>query len=134
MDDTEITNNEYRQFVYWVRDSIAHTIMGDVVQDDNGNESIDWEIELDYSDPTLDEMYYQGDMAFSGKREMDPRKLKYKYEWFDWQGAATRGTERKSHIKKEEVEIYPDTMCWIRDFSYSYNEPFTRNYFWHPAF
>ena len=67
MDDTEITNNEYRQFVYWVRDSIAHTIMGDVVQDDNGNESIDWEIELDYSDPTLDEMYYQGDMAFSGK-------------------------------------------------------------------
>lgn len=134
MDDTEITNNEYRQFVYWVRDSIAHTIMGDVIQDDNGNESIDWEIELDHSDPTLDEMYYQGDMAFSGKREMDPRKLKYKYEWFDWQGAATRGTERKAHIKKEEVEIYPDTMCWIRDFSYSYNEPFTRNYFWHPAF
>ena len=25
MDDTEITNNEYRQFVNWVRDSIAHT-------------------------------------------------------------------------------------------------------------
>ena len=25
MDDTEITNNEYRQFVEWVRDSIAHT-------------------------------------------------------------------------------------------------------------
>lgn len=134
MDDTEITNNEYRQFVFWVRDSIAHTIMGDLIQDDNGNESIDWEMELDYADPTLDEMYYQGDMAFSGKREMDPKKLKYKYEWFDWQGAASRGTERKSHIKKEEIEIYPDTMCWIRDFSYSYNEPFTRNYFWHPAF
>lgn len=134
MDDTEITNNEYRQFVFWVRDSIAHTIMGDLIQDDNGNEYIDWELELDYTDPTLDEMYYQGDMAFSGKREMDPRKLKYKYEWFDWQGAAARGTERKQHIKKEEVEIYPDTMCWIRDFSYSYNEPFSRNYFWHPAF
>jgi sulfatase modifying factor 1 len=24
MDNTEITNNEYRQFVYWVRDSLAH--------------------------------------------------------------------------------------------------------------
>ncbi len=24
MDDTEITNNEYRQFVQWVADSIAH--------------------------------------------------------------------------------------------------------------
>ena len=23
MDDTEITNNEYRQFVHWVRDSIV---------------------------------------------------------------------------------------------------------------
>ena len=29
MDETEITNNEYRQFVYWVRDSIAHTLLGD---------------------------------------------------------------------------------------------------------
>ena len=29
MDDTEITNNEYRQFTKWVRDSIAHTILGE---------------------------------------------------------------------------------------------------------
>ena len=27
MDETEITNNEYRQFVFWVRDSIAHVIL-----------------------------------------------------------------------------------------------------------
>ena len=39
MDDTEITNNEYRQFVYWVRDSIAHTIMGDFTEDEYGNVS-----------------------------------------------------------------------------------------------
>ena len=25
MDETEITNSEYRQFVYWVRDSILRT-------------------------------------------------------------------------------------------------------------
>ena len=29
MDETEITNNEYRQFVNWVRDSIAHTLLGE---------------------------------------------------------------------------------------------------------
>lgn len=29
MDETEITNNEYRQFVYWVRDSIAHLLLGE---------------------------------------------------------------------------------------------------------
>ncbi len=136
MDDTEITNNEYRQFVYWVRDSIAHTIMGDVIADDEtGEERIDWEYELDYSDPTLDEMFYEGDMAFEGKREMDTRKLVYHYEWFDWVRAAhTEDATRKSLIIKEDIPIYPDTMCWIRDFAYSYNEPYTRNYFSHPAF
>lgn len=30
MDETEITNDKYRQFVHWVRDSIARTILGDV--------------------------------------------------------------------------------------------------------
>ena len=28
MDETEITNNEYRQFTNWVRDSLAHIILG----------------------------------------------------------------------------------------------------------
>src|ERR1700704_5906297 len=28
MDNTEITNNEYRQFVDWVRDSLAHRLLG----------------------------------------------------------------------------------------------------------
>ena len=28
IDQTEITNNEYRQFVYWVRDSLAHALLG----------------------------------------------------------------------------------------------------------
>src|SRR5690606_11510863 len=41
---------------------------------------------------------------------------------------------RSSLIKKFEVTIYPDTLVWIRDFAYSSNEPFTRNYFSHPSF
>lgn len=134
MDDTEITNNEYRQFVDYVRDSIAHVIMGDVYQDDYGNDLIDWELELDYSDPTLDEMFYQGDMAING-REFNNELLTFKYSDFDWVRAANDKTaSRKDLIKTYEVKIYPDTLCWIRDFSYSYNEPYTRNYFSHPAF
>lgn len=27
-----------------------------------------------------------------------------------------------------------DSAVWTKDFPYSYNEPMTRNYFWHPAF
>ncbi len=139
MDDTEITNNEYRQFVYWVRDSIAHAIMGDYIEvGDNGDEILDWEYELDYTGEDLAEMYYEGDNAFDGKKELNTEKLTYSYQWIDWKGAANRsksGVTRTSLIQTEDdVEVYPDTLSWIRDFAYSYNEPFTRNYFWHPAF
>ncbi|MDX1685088.1 MAG: SUMF1/EgtB/PvdO family nonheme iron enzyme [Saprospiraceae bacterium] len=135
MDDTEITNNEYRQFVYWVKDSIAHSIMGDYLVDDYGNESIDWELPLDYQDEMLEEMYFQGDEAFAGARELDTRQLVFEYQWKDWKKAAhMRDGRRTSILKSEKVNIYPDTLCWIRDFSYSYNEPYTRNYFSHPAF
>ena len=34
MDDTEITNNEYRQFVDWVRDSTALELLGEKEEDD----------------------------------------------------------------------------------------------------
>lgn len=136
MDDTEITNNEYREFVNWVRDSIAHTIIGNFVEDDYGNESIDWEMEVDWEDESLDDMYFQGDDRLNNKRELDTRQLKYAYQWVEWKKAASRSNTgvRSNLISKAETAIYPDTLVWIRDFAYSYNEPFTRNYFWHPAY
>ncbi len=136
MDDTEITNNEYRQFVYWVKDSIAHTYLDNYIESDDGEDYIDWEMEIDWEDETLDDMFYQGDDKFAGKQELDVRKFEYEYEWYDWQKAAhDHGkSPRNTFIKRDKVNIYPDTLVWIRDFSYSYNEPMTRNYFWHPAF
>ncbi|WP_431212253.1 hypothetical protein ACQ86N_42045 [Puia sp. P3] len=41
MDATEITNNEYRQFTNWVRDSIAATLM-QYGKDVDGRFQIDW--------------------------------------------------------------------------------------------
>jgi len=141
MDETEITNNEYRQFVYWVKDSIAHTILEHFLEseeDDADEGRIDWEQEIDWEDPdgALEEMYYQGDDRFAGKKEIDVRNLKYKYSWYDWKKAANdRGrSPRNEFIKEKEVNVYPDTLVWVRDFAYSYNEPYARNYFWHPAF
>jgi len=53
----------------------------------------------------------------------------------EWKKAASRNNySRAELINEAEINIYPDTLSWIRDFSYSYNEPFARNYFWHPAF
>jgi len=48
MDDTEITNNEYRQFVEHVIDSIARFILDEpyIVEDDDGNRTINYREKL----------------------------------------------------------------------------------------
>ena len=48
--------------------------------------------------------------------------------------AKYRELKRSDVIIKEEVEVYPDTTVWIRDFAYSYNEPMHNDYFWHDAY
>lgn len=139
MDDTEITNNEYRQFVDWVLDSLAHERLEHFLDEDesDGKPRIDWEEKIDWEADAeeLADLYYSGNEKFAGKKEIDVSKIVFEYEWYAWQKAAhDKNANRTSHIRKEKVKIYPDTLCWIRDFAYSYNEPMTRNYFWHPAF
>ncbi|MEL6971790.1 MAG: SUMF1/EgtB/PvdO family nonheme iron enzyme [Bacteroidota bacterium] len=137
MDETEITNNEYRQFVFYVRDSLAHESLQHYITDANGDEHIDWELDIDWEDEILKEdLYYQGDDRFAGREELKVTAFKYEYQWFDWQAAAKdRGaTPRTTFLKRKVVNIYPDTLVWVRDFAYSYNEPMARNYFWHPAY
>jgi len=138
MDDTEITNNEYRQFVYWVKDSLAHNLLDHKIESEDGGESrLDWEAEIDPEDETLKELFYQGPDKYIGRKELDVRKFVFETEWLDWKKAANtsdRSAPRSKYIRKEKVNIFPDTMVWVRDFAYSYNEPMTRNYFWHPAF
>ena len=53
MDDTEITNNEYRQFVKWVSDSLAHEAMQHFIEDEGGDgekQRIDWEQEITWDE------------------------------------------------------------------------------------
>jgi gliding motility-associated lipoprotein GldK len=136
MDETEISNNEYRQFVDWTREYAAHEILGDYIEDDYGNEEIDWEFDIDWEDEALDELYYTKDMSLSGRREHNNDILEYTYDWIDWQKAAQmRGNVNRSDvIEQKTVNVFPDRFVWIRDFSYSYNEPMTRQYFESPVF
>jgi hypothetical protein len=54
IDQTEISNNEYRQFVYWVRDSIARRILGEEAPDEFLTVTLDDELEeKDQEDWTL---------------------------------------------------------------------------------
>jgi sulfatase modifying factor 1 len=142
MDATEITNNEYRQFTNWVRDSIAATMM-QYGKDVDGRFAIDWKkaSTIKWGDKAtiekVDGMIVTPDNRIFGKKEIDPAKIIYHSETFDLKAAAQKGNEgkpRSMFIVKKPVKVYPDTLVWIRDFSYSYNEPMTKRYYSHPAF
>ncbi len=172
MDDTEITNNEYRQFVTWTRDKLARELLGEqypeflISEDRDGNPIdpplINWDERIDWDDPdmqyALEELYIPENERFFNRKSIDSRKLFYEYWWIDYQQAAKRsnmynyetqsyqgtvydleGNEipienRASFIMKDRVNVYPDTLVWIRDFTYSYNEPWATRYFSHPGF
>lgn len=135
MDDTEITNNEYRQFVYWVRDSIAHTLLDHFYVDERGNERLDWEFNIDWRDEMLEPMFVPAELTVNRRRSYDVSMFNFEYRWIDWQRAAhDRNATINDLVNIELVNIYPDTLVWIRDFAYSYNEPMARNYFSHPAY
>jgi formylglycine-generating enzyme len=172
MDETEITNNEYRQFVYWVRDSIARRLLGEqneeflISEDANGNPIdpplINWETEIDGEDETtietLNQMYLPANERFYNRKEIDTRKLNYEYFWVDLQQSAKKANRynfekqqyegnvtnnrgesvpvqsREQFIMRDKINVYPDTLCWVADFTYSYNEPLANMYFWHPGY
>lgn len=83
MDDTEISNNEYRQFVY--------ATLG--IGEEPGESFKDSVI-------LFLKTYYDKDLT----------------------------------PEEYDKMIYPDTLVWIHDFAYTYNEPLVENYWWHPAF
>ncbi|WP_443089851.1 type IX secretion system lipoprotein PorK/GldK [Winogradskyella sp. ECml5-4] len=178
MDETEITNSEYRQFVEWVRDSTLRLKLaemadlegktpgnGDIGEfayidsDPNnlnayesymvntyGNEQrkINRDVELyfdtdDYPDElyaeVMDGMYLPLEESYNGQRTWDVKQFKFQYTYMEIAKAAkNRGLKRSEVIVQQEVEIYPDTTAWIRDFAYSYNEPMHNDYFWHDAY
>ncbi|MGE9516805.1 MAG: SUMF1/EgtB/PvdO family nonheme iron enzyme [Solitalea-like symbiont of Acarus siro] len=154
MDQTEITNNEYRQFVYWVQDGLAAKIIGGkymkktksgvekVNRERSFSDLFDAESWREDKKPSPDiqkaeSLYYKGDDKLFGKTEVDPSKLVYKMEWFDYQKAVDnigQKVPRSNFIRRDEVEIYPDTLVWLADFSYAQNEPMVEQYFTHPAY
>jgi formylglycine-generating enzyme len=124
----------------------------------NWDEKID--VEEETTKATLEEMFYPPEERFNGKKQIDVRKLNYLYFWVDYQQAAkssykfdyenntgayegkvtdlkgnrTDVKDRSSFIRQNIINVYPDTLCWIRDFTYSFNDPQASLYFWHPSF
>ena len=117
MDETEITNDEYRQFVFWVRDSIARRMLGEVRPEDflieeniktgevyeppylNWETDIEWNSEDQDVRDALEEMYLPENERYFRRKEIDTRKLMYSYYWVDLQAAAKKIFQKKRIIK-----------------------------------
>lgn len=199
MDATEITNNEYKQFVYWVRDSIAMRMLinsnalgyqklttynnrenplDNLSPEELAKVPLNWKAKIPWSskDDTvkavLGRFYFFSENAIGRSNQMNPAILTYKYEWINYDQAALPGNKynvatgaypknakvrvdtsyvdengvivnrtierklvnRKDLISTRIVNVYPDTVMWLRDFQYAYNDPKMKMYFSHPGF
>ncbi len=143
MDRTEITNNQYRMFVNWVRDSLSAIQLGFMKTSPDGDTAVDWKkaATINYGNRTtlekLNTLVLAPDNRIYNKVEIDPGKLLYNIQGFDLKEAAKRsnaGRPRKDFLFRYDQPVYPDTLVWMRDFSYSYNDPQTKRYFAHPSF
>ena len=107
MDENEVTNSKYKQFVYWVRDSIIRERLADpayggneefkIEEDKDGNPikpHLNWNRNIPWKNPSEDEeraieSVYRTN-PITGKKELDPRQMNYRYEVYNLTEAAKR--------------------------------------------
>jgi formylglycine-generating enzyme len=199
MDETEITNGQYKQFIKWVCDSITREKLADpafggnedykITEDPKTGEAVtphlNWRVPIPDAKRATDEEktalnYLREKDEVLGGYRTNTDKILYRYEWYDYAAAAkranqlealkrTRNTDlianqlpnvmiskdtayitetgqvvnttitrplssRFDFLHTRIIAIYPDTTCWINDFTNAYNEPYLLNYFSHPAY
>lgn len=184
MDETEITNDQYRQFVLWVRDSIAYRELiaagrteYEIDDPDSDSIRIRWSQRIRWTDrnedvqEALSSLYYQGDNNL-GPLQLNAARMIYRYSEFNYDQAALprnqfnyrtnsypddayvlvdtaymneqghiinqtirrKLTSRKDFYSTKLINIYPDTLTWINDLRFSYNDPRMKMYFSNPNY
>lgn len=125
MDETEITNAKYRQFVYWVRDSIIRERLADpsyggndlfkITEDRYGDPvtpHLDWTRPIPWKRANEDELraiesvYYTHPVT--GEKSLDKRQMTYKYEWFDYTAEALRRNQFDPFARERNTDIQVD--------------------------
>ncbi len=131
MDDTEITNSEYRQFVNYVRDSIIRERLADpnyggdesykIEEDKNGDPIkpyLNWKKALPRK-PNEDEQRaiesVYATNPVTGEKMLDHSQMNFRYEIYDYTEAAMRRnrldpTERNLNT---DVQVDPNEQVWI---------------------
>lgn len=147
MDKTEVSNKQYRQFVNWVRDSIAVTDFikeksffqskgnGDTTLYINWSKISDgqdiWKTHNNRIKEKLQGMYYTGKEKLSGTNELNVSLFNYNYEVLN---PAYTGRDTNARVIKESINIYPDTTVWAKDFPNSQNLQLVKSYFSNPIY
>lgn len=115
MDETEITNSQYKQFLFWVRDSIIRERLADplylgddiykISEDIYGDpitprldwsKPIPWKRNSEEEEAVINSLY--GVDPISGKKMLDAKQMNFRYEWYD----AAEAAKRKYQINSKE--------------------------------
>jgi hypothetical protein len=138
----EVTNAEYREFMYYVRDSIVRELLAysgiknprDYGHFDKTNQKmiLKWNKKIPYNSDdeelrlALAPIYLPEGERFYNRQEIDTRKLNYKF-WLI------------NDSLEIVINIAPDTLTWVHDLILNYEnscslEPYCNMYLWHPSY
>jgi formylglycine-generating enzyme required for sulfatase activity len=122
MDETEVTNSKYKQFVMWVRDSILRMRLADpayggdetymITEDKNGDPIgpyINWKKNLprkpnEDEQRAIESLYVTNPVT--GETLLDWRQMNYRYEVYDYTAAALR----RNRLNPEERQFNTDII------------------------
>ena len=128
MDETEVTNSKYRQFVNYVRDSILRERLAEIddtyrtVKTDKDGEEIGSQLNWKKSLPRkpsedeqeiIDGLYVTNPVT--GEKMLDASQMNYRYEVYDYTAAALR----RNRLNPEErnlntdITVDPNEEVWI---------------------
>ena len=121
MDEHEVTNSKYKQFVYWVRDSIIRERLADpayggneefkIEEDKEGNPitpRLNWNKAIPWRKATEDEQRAIESVyvihPIDGTKMLDASQMNYRYEVYDYAAAA----QRRFRLNAEERDLNTD--------------------------
>ena len=122
IDETEVTNSKYKQFVYWVRDSIIRERLADpsyggddsykITEDKNGDPvtpHLDWKKSIprkpnEDEQRAIESVYVTNPVT--GERLLDASQMNYRNEIYDYTTAALR----RNRLVPEERNLNTDVV------------------------
>ena len=125
MDEAEVSNAKYRQFIYWVRDSIIRERLADpayggdetfkITEDEYGEPItpyLNWKKPIPWKKPTEDELRAIESVyitnPITGEKQLDASQMNYRYEEYDYTQAAMRKNNLNPAERNRNTDILVD--------------------------